>query len=308
MRDASLGIRRRVVVQNLPPVSALLEEERERSARRHRVAARKPEACRAEREIECEGTHPHLGERERVAALTGREVRGLIVVVQRLPTVLHVPVGHVAREGIPRVVAHEAGEVAAVPIAGAPLEHARDLGLRISGGDPWGRAGEHGQRGPRPRTSRPRHRHRLEAPFKGDAKRAAGAPRGDGSSHPKRRSRAVTSKCFSGGASSPPSAASSCRPAWPGLWAASCRPSSSPWVSPAFSASSPASAAAPSSARPSSAQEWAASWVPADTSAPSSRSHSSCSPKNPLTRASDDLSSLVGRWAWPIAYPGNAPT
>src|SRR5438874_10309334 len=126
MRDASLGIRRRVIVQNLPPVSALLEEERERSARRHRVAARKPEACRAEREIEGEGAHPHLGERERVAALTGREVRGLIVVVQRLPTVLHVPTGHVAREGIPRVVAHEAGDWNRGDLAGFMSDYARD--------------------------------------------------------------------------------------------------------------------------------------------------------------------------------------
>src|SRR2546422_5265733 len=290
MRDASLGIRRRVVVQNLPPTAALLEEERERSARRHRLAAREPEAGGAEREVECERAHPHFGERERVAALTGREVRGLIVVVQRLPTVLHVPAGYIARDGIPRVVAHEAGEIAAVPIAGAPLEHGRDLGLRISWGDPRGRAGEHGQRGPRPRTSPPRHRHRLEAPFKG-RKRAAGAPRGDGSSHPKRRSRAVTSNCFSGGASAPLSAASSCRPASPGPWAASYQPSFWPWISPAFSVSLPASAAAPSSARPSSARERAASSVPADTSAPSCRSQSSCSPKNPLARASDDLSS-----------------
>src|SRR5437867_6383775 len=29
-------------------------------------------------------------------------------------------------------------------------------------------------------------------------------------------------------------------------------------------------------------------------------------PKNRLTRASDDLSSAGCRWAWPIAYPGNA--
>src|SRR2546422_1313883 len=92
-----------------------------------------------------------------------------IVVVQRLPTVLHVPAGYVAREGILRVVAHEAREVAAVPITGAALECRRDLGLRIPRDDLGGRAGEHQQCAPPPRTSPFRHPHRLAAPFKGDA-------------------------------------------------------------------------------------------------------------------------------------------
>src|SRR3989442_9833680 len=74
MRDASLGIRRGVVVQNLPPISTLLEDERERPARGHRVAAQELEACGAEREIEREGAHAHVRERERVAVLAGREV------------------------------------------------------------------------------------------------------------------------------------------------------------------------------------------------------------------------------------------
>src|SRR3989442_12211335 len=100
MRDASLGIRRGVVVQNLPPIPTVLEDERERPGRGHRVAAQELEACGAEREIEREGAPAHVRERERVAVLAGREVRGPIVVVQRLPTVLHVPAGYVAREGI----------------------------------------------------------------------------------------------------------------------------------------------------------------------------------------------------------------
>src|SRR5439155_20861356 len=71
MRDGSLGIRRRVVVQNLPPISTLLEEERERSARGHRVTPPQREARSAKREIEREGAHAHLVERERVAELAG---------------------------------------------------------------------------------------------------------------------------------------------------------------------------------------------------------------------------------------------
>src|ERR1700704_5819926 len=229
------------------------------------------------------------------------------MVVQRLPAVLHVPAGNVARQRIPRVVAHEARQVAVVPVAGAPLEHRRDLGLQVARDDLRGRAGEHQQRARCPRPSPCPCAHRCPLRSKG-RKRAAGAPRGDGQSHPKRRSRAVTSNRLSGGASSPPSAVWSCRPALPWPWDASCRPSSWPWVSPVFSASSPAWAAAPSWAHPASARERAATSVPADTSAPSSRSRSSCSPKNRLARASDDFSSAGCPWAWPIAYPGNAPT
>src|SRR6266536_2940878 len=119
-----------------------------------------------------------------------------------------------------------------------------------------------------------------------------------------RRSRGVRSTCSSGDASSSPS---SFRPASPWPWAAASRPSSWLSVSPAFS-SSPASAVAPPSARASWARVWAASRVPAGTSAPSSRSQASCSPKNRWARASDDLSSAGCRWAWPIAYLGNAAT
>src|SRR2546422_2257383 len=78
MRDASLGIRRRVVVQNLPPISTLLEEERERSARGHRVTPPQLEARSAKREVKREGAHAHLVERERVAELARREVGGLV--------------------------------------------------------------------------------------------------------------------------------------------------------------------------------------------------------------------------------------
>src|SRR6266496_97409 len=73
MRYASLRIRRRVVVQNLPPISTLLEQERERSARGHRVTPPQREARGAEREIEGEGAHAHLVERERVAELARRD-------------------------------------------------------------------------------------------------------------------------------------------------------------------------------------------------------------------------------------------
>src|SRR5437762_13086967 len=90
MRDASLGIRRRVVVQNLPPISTLLEEERERSARGHRVTAPQREARRAKREVKREGAHAHLVECERVAELARREVGGLVPVVQLLPAILQV--------------------------------------------------------------------------------------------------------------------------------------------------------------------------------------------------------------------------
>src|SRR5207245_399619 len=48
--------------------------------------------------------------------------------------------------------------------------------------------------------------------------------------------------------------------------------------------------------------------APAAPPSPSSPSHSSCAPNSRLTRASDALSSAGCRWAWPIAYPGNAPT
>src|SRR5438874_6838510 len=75
MRDASLGIRRRVVVQNLPPISTLLEEERERSARGHRVTAPQREARRAKREVKREGAHAHLVECERVAELDRKSTR-----------------------------------------------------------------------------------------------------------------------------------------------------------------------------------------------------------------------------------------
>src|SRR5881397_1551276 len=112
MRDASLGIRRGVVVQNLPPISTLLEEERERSARGHRVTAPQREARRAKREIEREGAHAHLVERERIAELARREVGGLVPVVQLLPAVLHVAARDIARQRVLGVIAHEARQIA----------------------------------------------------------------------------------------------------------------------------------------------------------------------------------------------------
>src|SRR5438067_8959540 len=98
MRDASLRIRRRVVVQNLPAISALLKDERERPARRHGVPAQQLEARGAEREIECERAHPYLLERQRVTRLAGGEVGRLVAIEQRLPAVHHVTGGDVARE------------------------------------------------------------------------------------------------------------------------------------------------------------------------------------------------------------------
>src|SRR2546422_2970347 len=84
------GIARRVVVQDLPAVSPLLQEQRERSTRGHRVAPPQLEPRGTEREIEREGARAHLAERERVAELAGREIAGLVPVVQRLPAVLYV--------------------------------------------------------------------------------------------------------------------------------------------------------------------------------------------------------------------------
>src|SRR5207249_10532888 len=98
MRDASLGIRRRVVVQNLPPISTLLEEERERSARGHRVTAPQREARGAKREVKREGAHAHLVECERVAELARREVGGLVPVVQLLPAILRSEERRVGKE------------------------------------------------------------------------------------------------------------------------------------------------------------------------------------------------------------------
>src|SRR5207237_5024989 len=66
--------------------------------------------------------------------------------------------------------------------------------------------------------------------------------------------------------------------------------------------------ASPPPAQPRSGRVAAGGGGPADTTAPASRGRSSCSPKNRLARASDDLSSAGCRWAWPIAYRGNADT
>src|SRR5437016_3791896 len=109
-----------------------LEEERERSARGHRVTAPQREARGAKREVKREGAHAHLVECERVAELARREVGGLVPVVQLLPAILHVAARDVARQRVLGVVAHEARQIAAVPIRSAPLQHRRDLGLGIS--------------------------------------------------------------------------------------------------------------------------------------------------------------------------------
>src|SRR5256885_2137923 len=135
MRDASLRIRRRVVVQNLPAISALLKNERKRPARGHGIPAQQLEARGAEGETGCERADAHLLERERVTRLAGGEVRVLVAVEQLLPAVHDVAGGDVARERVVRVVAHEAGEVAPVPIGRAAREQRRDLALRVSG---WG--------------------------------------------------------------------------------------------------------------------------------------------------------------------------
>src|SRR5437016_10016853 len=107
MRDASLRIRRRVVVQNLPAISALLKNERKRPARGHGIAPQQLEARRAERQVGREWADAHLLERERVTRLAGGEVRLLLAVEQLLPAVHDVAGGEVARERVVRVVAHE---------------------------------------------------------------------------------------------------------------------------------------------------------------------------------------------------------
>src|SRR2546430_9519628 len=116
MRDASLRIRRRVVVQDLPARSALLKDEGERPARRHGIPSQQLEACRAEREIRGERAHAYLLERQRAARLAGAEARGLVAVDRLLPAVHHVAGGAVARERGGPVAAPEAGEVTAAPV------------------------------------------------------------------------------------------------------------------------------------------------------------------------------------------------
>src|SRR2546428_7700873 len=100
------------------------------------------------------------------------------MVVQRLPAVLHVAPRHVARHRVPGVIAHEARQVAAIPIRGGADEHRSDLGLRIAERDFRGRT-----RGDRehqiPRTTRG-----ATLRYEIGLERAAGAPQGDGSNHP----------------------------------------------------------------------------------------------------------------------------
>src|SRR2546427_1130304 len=108
-----------------------------------------------------------------------------------------------------------------------------------------------------------------------------------------------STRCASGDVSWPP-ASSSCRPSSPWPWAAISWPSSAPWAVRASAASSSSSAPAP----PSSALAAGRERKEVDTSAPSCRGRSSCSPRNRLARASD-LSFAGCAWAWPIAYPAS---
>src|SRR5437879_13335189 len=56
----------------------------------------------------------------------------MVMVVQRLPAVRDVAPRHVARHRVPGVVAHEARQVAAIPVRCGADEHRCDLGLRIA--------------------------------------------------------------------------------------------------------------------------------------------------------------------------------
>src|SRR2546430_5176694 len=98
---------------------AVLEHECERPARRHGIPAQQLEARGAEREIGCERAHPYLLERQRVTGLAGGEIGRLVAVEQLLPSVHHVTGGDVARERVVRIVAHEAPEIAVIPVSRA---------------------------------------------------------------------------------------------------------------------------------------------------------------------------------------------
>src|SRR2546422_2152411 len=118
------------------------------------------EARRAEREVERQRPHADFVEGQRIAPLPGREVPGLVAVVQFLPAILYVAARHVAGERVVRVVAHEARQVARVPIRGGPGEHRRDLGLRVAEGDLRRRASQEQPTAHTPRPTSDTHRDR----------------------------------------------------------------------------------------------------------------------------------------------------
>src|SRR5437762_5854813 len=121
-----------MVVQDLPAVSAALQQQRKRTARRHRVAPQQLEARGRQSKVERQRSHVQLLEGERVTVLPRREVVRQVAIMERLPAVLHVAAAHVAGEGVVEVVAHEAFEVAAVPIRGRAAQHRADFRLRVA--------------------------------------------------------------------------------------------------------------------------------------------------------------------------------
>src|SRR5437660_7104959 len=96
--SSRLGVRGGVIVQNLPALAALLQQQRERPARSQRVAAVQREARRRKRQVGGQRAHVQLVERQRVAVFARSEVRRLVVIEQRLPAVLHVAAGDITGE------------------------------------------------------------------------------------------------------------------------------------------------------------------------------------------------------------------
>src|SRR5260370_23856460 len=102
MREASwLGIRGRVVVEDLPAFAALLQNQGEGPACDQGITPMQLEASGRVRQIHGQGPRPDLLEGERVARLAGGEVGRLVAVGQLLPTELDVAARQIAGDGVP---------------------------------------------------------------------------------------------------------------------------------------------------------------------------------------------------------------